>query len=100
MLSEEELLQTLRQVVDPELGVNVVDLGLVYGTDIQEGQVGVTMTMTTPACPLGAYIKQMAEAAILSSFPETETVDIQLVWSPPWQPDMMSAAAKRELGWA
>lgn len=89
----------LRLVIDPEIGMNVVDLGLVYGTDVTGGHVRVTMTMTTPACPLGESLTAEAEAAIRREVPGVTSVTVELVWEPPWQPAMMSDAAKEQLGW-
>ncbi|GIX49388.1 MAG: hypothetical protein KatS3mg131_3599 [Candidatus Tectimicrobiota bacterium] len=96
-MTQEEVLNVLRHVIDPELGINVVDLGLVYSVDIQDGHVRVAMTMTTPACPLHDYLLQAAEAALWQHLPEVQSVHVELVWDPPWQPTMMSEAAKRQL---
>lgn len=96
--TEEQVLEALRAVIDPELGVNVVDLGLVYGVDIsEEGVVRVTMTLTTMGCPLGPIVNQMVEAAV-STLPGVTGVECDLVWDPPWTPDRMSKAAKLQLG--
>lgn len=89
----------LREVNDPELGINVVDLGLVYSVDVQDQRVHVVMTMTTPACPLGAYLAKMTEDAIRRRIPQAQSVDVELIWEPPWHPGMMSEAAKQQLGW-
>lgn len=96
--AEARILDALRQVVDPELGVNIVDLGLVYGTEVRDGQVRVKMTMTTPACPMEELLMEMVHAAILRELPDARTVEVDLVWDPPWKPDMMSASAKAQLG--
>lgn len=93
-----QVLDALRQVVDPELGVNIVDLGLVYGTEVRDGQVYVKMTMTTPACPMEELLMEMVHSAILRELPEARSVEVDLVWDPPWKPDMMSDAAKSQLG--
>lgn len=92
------MLDALRQVVDPELGVNIVDLGLVYGTEIREGVVHVKMTMTTPACPMEELLMEMVHSAILGEIPDARSVEVDLVWEPVWKPDMMSEAAKSQLG--
>ncbi len=99
MSTEEQVWEALRAVIDPELGINIVDLGLVYSVEVQEGQVHVAMTMTTPACPLHAYITSSSEAAIWQTVPGVRSVDIQLVWNPLWNPLMMTSAAKQTLGW-
>lgn len=97
-MTQEQILEALKQVIDPELGINIVDLGLVYSVEIKDGQVQVAMTMTTPACPLHTYLTSMAEAAIWQRVPEVKSVEIILVWDPPWHPAMMSEAAKQQLG--
>lgn len=97
--SEEEIKHALKHVTDPEVGINIVDLGLVYRVDIQDENVQVVMTMTSPACPLGSFIKGNVESAIREKFPGLQSVDVQLVWNPPWKPEMMSDAAKKQLGW-
>jgi metal-sulfur cluster biosynthetic enzyme len=93
------ILDALRGVVDPEMGVNIVDLGLVYEVEARGGDVRVAMTMTTAACPLGEAMVEDAEAAIRRHVPGTRSVTVRLVWEPAWQPSMMSAAARRQLGW-
>lgn len=96
--SHPQVLDALRQVVDPELGVNIVDLGLVYGAEVREGHVHVRMTMTTPACPMEELLMEMVHSAILRELPEARSVEVDLVWDPPWGPEMMSDAAKSQLG--
>ncbi len=89
----------LRHVIDPEIGIDVVELGLVYGVDVHGGDVRVLMTMTSPACPLGEQILEEAYARLFRVDGVGE-VEIELVWEPPWTPDRMSPAAKEALGWA
>ena len=96
--SDPRVLDALRQVVDPELGVNIVDLGLVYGSEVRDGQVHVAMTMTTPACPMEELLMEMVHSAILRELPEARSVDVDLVWDPVWKPEMMSPEAKAQLG--
>lgn len=93
----ERATEALRRVIDPEVGINVVDLGLVYGVEVDESRVVVTMTMTSPACPLGDMIQSQAERAIELALPG-RSVEIELVWHPPWTRDRMSSAAKQMLG--
>jgi metal-sulfur cluster biosynthetic enzyme len=95
----ERVREALRLVIDPELGMNVVDLGLVYRVDVASGDVRVTMTMTTPACPLGETLRGEAEAAIRQHVPDVRSVALDLVWDPPWTPGMMSDAARKRMGW-
>jgi len=100
MPTEEEMLQALKAVYDPELGINIVDLGLVYGVNADDdNNVIIDMTLTTPACPLGPVIKVQAEAVLGNKFKAVKDVDINLVWSPRWDPrTMASEEAKAELG--
>jgi metal-sulfur cluster biosynthetic enzyme len=98
-MNPERIRGALRQVIDPELGVNVVDLGLVYNVEQRERTVRVAMTMTTRACPLGAYLTEAAEAAVKAADPDVEAVEVDMVWDPPWEPAMMTPEAKRQLGW-
>ena len=100
MPTEEAIRAALRSVIDPEVGMNVVDLGLVYGIEIAPKQVRVSMTMTTPACPMGSMITEDAREAIRDIVPEDAEVDVQLVWDPPWSPALMSEHAKQRFGWS
>lgn len=95
---KERALAALREVVDPELGINVVDLGLVYGVEADWDRIRVRLTMTTPACPLGEQIVRDAEYVLRSL--GAKEVRVELVWDPPWSPERMSEEAKRILGWA
>jgi metal-sulfur cluster biosynthetic enzyme len=89
----------LRQVVDPEAGLNVVDLGLVYRIDVAEGLVQVDLTMTTAACPMADLIVDQAHDAIAGAVPSGTTIELQLVWEPPWTPERMSDLARDQFGW-
>ena len=89
----------LREVVDPEVGIDIVELGLVYAIEITRGRVRVDMTMTTPACPSGPQLRDDAAHAIRMALPEAREIDVRLVWEPPWTPDRMSSSAKKRLGW-
>lgn len=94
------ILEALRSVVDPELGVNVVDLGLVYGVrQYDDGDVHVTMTTTTPACPIGSYLEQQVRWAVMS-MPGVGDVEVEVVHTPPWSPALMTDTARRVLGWS
>src|SRR5919197_275931 len=99
--TEEEVRQALKSVYDPELGISIIDLGLVYGVQIDEDthNVVIDMTLTTPACPLGPIIKTQSHAVLTNAFPSVNDVDINLVWTPRWDPRIMaSEEAKAELG--
>ncbi|MFN0073030.1 MAG: metal-sulfur cluster assembly factor [Chloroflexota bacterium] len=99
MPSDEEMLQALKAVYDPEIGINIVDLGLVYGVTADGSNVVVDMTLTSPACPLAPVIKVQAEAVLCNKFEAVEDVEINLVWTPRWDPrTMASEEAKAELG--
>jgi metal-sulfur cluster biosynthetic enzyme len=96
--TRDDVREGLKSVYDPEIGINIVDLGLVYDADISEqGDVLVTMTLTSLGCPLGPVIVQEVQNA-LKDFQGIGTVDVKLVWSPPWSPELMSDEAKDELG--
>jgi metal-sulfur cluster biosynthetic enzyme len=98
-MTEGEVFDALRDVVDPELGINVVDLGLVYGIEADESRVRVAMMMTSRTCPLSFYVAEMAEAAIRSREPRLEDVKVDIVWDPPWDPERIAEPARRILGW-
>ncbi|HKI65323.1 MAG TPA: metal-sulfur cluster assembly factor [Burkholderiales bacterium] len=97
--AEEAVREALRQVEDPEVGMSIVELGLVYRIEVAPQRVHVLMTMTTPACPMGGLITDDARRAVGALLPEGVEVDIELVWEPPWTPDMMSESAKQTFGW-
>lgn len=92
------VLEALRDVIDPELGVNIVDLGLVMDATIDQNHVSVTMTLTTPGCPLHGTITRDAELRV-GRLPGVQTVHVELVWDPPWTPNRITDAGKRQLGW-
>ncbi len=98
-LQEDVVREHLKSIVDPELGVNIVDLGLIYGVDIKdEGKVVVRMTLTSPACPLGAVIQGQVHQALVK-LPWVKEPEVQLVWSPRWDPRSMATEdVKMELG--
>jgi metal-sulfur cluster biosynthetic enzyme len=97
VVSPDAVLEALREVIDPEIGVNIVDLGLVYGVDADEGGVRVRITMTTPACPMGPLLVGASEAAIRRRVAGAAQVRVELVWDPPWDPSRMTDAARRQL---
>ncbi len=97
MVSVEDVYLALRRVTDPELGVNVVDLGLVYGVEVEDGRVEVAMTVTTPGCPLQDVLPRWVEEAV-AVLPGVTEVRVGLVLDPPWTPEMMTDRAREELG--
>jgi metal-sulfur cluster biosynthetic enzyme len=96
---EARAIDALRGVIDPEIGLDVVELGLVYRVDVDRRDVRVRLTMTTPACPLGEVIVRDAEDQ-LRALAGVGAVDVELVWDPPWSPERMSPAARKLLGWS
>lgn len=98
MYSVEEVTRQLMHVYDPELGVNIVDLGLVYKVECSEsGDVNIEMTLTTPGCPLHDSIVGGVKT-LLTSIPGIRHVEVKVVWSPPWTPQRMSERAREQLG--
>ena len=96
-LTVDQCYAALRQVIDPELYHNIVDLGLVYGVEVRdENRVGVVMTLTTPHCPMGPQILADVDKFLLAA--GASAVEVQIVWQPMWTPAMMSPALKEELG--
>jgi metal-sulfur cluster biosynthetic enzyme len=93
----EQVLDALHHVHDPELGINIVDLGLVYGVDIEGDTVHITYTLTTMGCPIGPMIEAEIKQ-LLSGVEGVENVDAEMVIRPPWTPEMMSDEAKAALG--
>ncbi|MBM7540156.1 MULTISPECIES: metal-sulfur cluster assembly factor [Amphibacillus] len=95
---QENLLGALENVIDPELGIDIVNLGLIYGVELNEdGTAVVTMTLTAMGCPLAGHIEQDVKRA-LSDIPEVKDTEVNIVWSPPWSKDRMSRYAKIALG--
>lgn len=89
----------LRQVIDPEAGMNIVDLGLIYRIEAGVDALIVEMTMTSPACPMGEMITAEVEAVLEDLLPAAIKPDVRLVWSPPWEPSLMSEGARQHFGW-
>ena len=89
----------LRRVIDPEAGLNIVDLGLVYRVATGPERVLIEMTMTSPACPLGEMITDEVKDVLGRALPPACKTEVRLVWQPSWQQSMMSEAGKRHFGW-
>lgn len=99
MVTEELIHSALREVMDPELGINIIDLGLVYGVHIgEEGSIAIELTLTTPGCPLHASFREEIEETLWRAIPGLQAVDVTLVWQPPWTPEMISEEGRAELG--
>lgn len=96
--TKEQVVDALANVYDPELGINVVDLGLVYEVEIQDGRVHITYTLTTMGCPIGPLIEHQMREAVLAVVPGVTDVEPEMVLRPAWSPEMMSDEAKAALG--
>ncbi len=99
MISEDLIMNTLSQIIDPEIGLNIVELGLIYNLEISEDAVDVTMTLTTPGCPMHSSMVTWVEKAIRTLDAKIK-INVDLVWEPGWTPDMMSDEAKQQLGFS
>lgn len=97
MVTEDKIRNALKEVIDPELGVNIVDLGLIYEIKIEEKNVDIKFTLTSPGCPVGPMIMDGIYNAV-QQFEELEKVNTGIVWSPPWDPSRMTEEAKDQLG--
>lgn len=99
MIEKEKIIEKLKEVIDPELNVNIVDLGLIYDISINEkkGSVDVKMTLTSPGCPLSAVFDEWVRDGV-KKIKGVKNVTIDLVWEPAWNPDRMSEDAKEKLG--
>ena len=97
--TEESVREALKAVDDPEAGMNIVELGLVYAVEVAEDRIRVRMTMTSPACPMGDYLTESARDAVRRAYPLVREVDVDLVWEPMWTPEMMSEEARNFFGW-
>ena len=98
-MNEKQILDSLKTVIDPEIGMNIVDLGLVYQVELRPEEVYIQITMTSPACPLHRTIINNMDRVLRKGFPQLGPMAIELVWDPPWSTNMMSEFAKKELGW-
>lgn len=97
MITEDDVLNALKNCRDPEIPLNVVDLGLIYDVKVDDGKVTVKMTLTTPGCPMHSSIKADATKEI-QRIPGVTDAEVEIVWDPPWNKDMMSDEGKRKLG--
>jgi len=94
---EDKIYELLKTVIDPEVNVNVVDLGLIYDLKIDGNNIEVVMTLSTPGCPLGDTIMENISQVIVANIPDVK-VDVQLVWEPTWTPELISPEGKVALG--
>lgn len=96
--TKEQVLEALKRVYDPEIPVDIVNLGLIYDVAVGDGLVRLKMTTTSPGCPVGEFLAQEVEWAV-RTLDGVDAVGVEFVWDPPWGPEMMSADAKKKLGW-
>ncbi|MDZ7291929.1 MAG: iron-sulfur cluster assembly protein [candidate division KSB1 bacterium] len=96
-ITKEQVLDALRNCYDPEIPVNVVDLGLVYEVNIQDHRVHLKMTLTSPACPVAPMVGEQARK-LIEAVPGVSEATVEFVWEPPWNPEMMSWEARDQLG--
>ena len=96
-VNSDQILEALREVYDPEIPVNVVDLGLIYSVEVSEGDVHIEMTLTAPGCGMGPYIAQQAEWRF-AEIEDVEDVQVDVVFDPPWTPDLITEEGKQLLG--
>jgi metal-sulfur cluster biosynthetic enzyme len=94
-----DLLAALERVVDPEVGLNIVDVGLVYGVRVDDGRMDVDITMTSAACPVIDVIVEDVERQLDRAMPPGLLIHVEVVWDPPWTPERMSARARAAMGW-
>ena len=97
MVTKNQILATLKKCFDPEIPINIVDLGLIYGVEISEGNVKIKMGLTSPGCPMQSFILEDVKNKV-SKIKGVKKVDVDLVLKP-WSPDRMSRKAKKKLGW-
>lgn len=97
IMVEDKIREALKSVIDPELGVSIVDLGLIYDVRYENGEAEVEMTLTSPGCPLAPVIDKKIKDAI-KNVPEVKNLIVELVWDPPWSRDLMSDELKAEFG--
>ncbi len=97
VITEATVMETLRQVVDPEIDCNIVDLGLIYSVQIAGASVAVQMTLTTPGCPMHESIASGVKMALLN-LEGVDNAEVDIVWDPPWHPAMMTEAGRARVG--
>ena len=94
----DDVMDALSNVIDPELGLDFVELGLIYGVEVDDGSVSVTFTLTTPGCPIGPQVTEQIEEFV-GELEGVKTIESEMVFTPPWSPEKMSEDAKFALGY-
>lgn len=97
--TENDILDSLMFVIDPEVGINIVDLGLVYEVTVEGSAAHIEMTLTTPGCPLHATIEAAVHRTLETRHPQLQDIEMELVWEPPWDTEMITASGREQLGW-
>lgn len=100
MITKDKIIEELKKVIDPEININIVDLGLIYDVIInqEKGAVEIVMTLTTPGCPLSMVFEEWIPEAVKKASTDIRDVKINLVWEPPWNPDKISDDTKEQMG--
>lgn len=98
IVTEKQILDALKECYDPEIPVNIVDLGLIYDIEVVDSRVSIKMTLTSTGCPASSMISQNVRNRVLQ-IPEVKDVDVQIIWEPAWTPARMSEEAKQKLRW-
>lgn len=98
-ITTEQIYGALKECYDPEIPINIVDLGLVYDVQVEAGKVTVKMSLTTPGCGMGQWIAGQAQSKIME-IPGVEEANVEIVWEPPWDPSRISPEGKKQIGWA
>jgi len=97
MITKKDVMKALKECYDPEIGISLVDLGLIYDVKVDKDKVDIKMTLTTPGCPMHTFmVKDVREK--VKSLKGVKEVNVELVWDPPWTPDRMSEKVKKQLG--
>ena len=97
MITEDAVFEAVKEIIDPEVGINIVDMGLIYGVDIENDTVNITMTLTSPGCPAGGQLINGTQH-VAQQLDGVKEVNVNVVWTPRWTAEMMTEEAKDELG--
>ena len=99
LASHEDIMKLLESIIDPETGINIVDMGLIYEVAPSDEGIFIKMGMTSAACPMGDLILEDMNRALRTIYAMPSKIDIEVTFNPPWDPSMMSEAARKEFGW-